>query len=207
MQQFYSFLDIVPYNMGELVWWYQKVHFAIFWIFWCKMKITQTDTPTIWMGCHPIQTNWWTGAPISAIPPFLHWMPFLAQPSQFILACISGILVIRLVAWWHSSQQLYKIFKAQALLHCNHYLHTHAHAHDTHTHTHTHTQPFYRSIDFVQDNPGEPLHNHNLSPSFLWSTSWLGLHSQSMNAVEHVIGDMSPQWLYCCVQCCRCRQL
>jgi len=26
------------------------------------------------------------GAPISAIPPFLHWMPFLAQPSQFILA-------------------------------------------------------------------------------------------------------------------------
>jgi len=25
---------------------YQKVHFAIFWIFWCKMKITQADAPT-----------------------------------------------------------------------------------------------------------------------------------------------------------------
>ena len=36
---------------------YQKVHFAIFWIFWCKMKITQTDAPTIRMDCHHIQTN------------------------------------------------------------------------------------------------------------------------------------------------------
>ena len=24
-------------------------------------------------------------------------------------------------------------------------------------HTHTHTQPFYGSLDFVQDNPGEPV--------------------------------------------------
>jgi len=24
--------------------WYRKVYFAIFWIFWCKMKITQADT-------------------------------------------------------------------------------------------------------------------------------------------------------------------
>ena len=38
--------------------WYQKVHFATFWIFWSKMKITQADAPTIWMDCHPIQTNW-----------------------------------------------------------------------------------------------------------------------------------------------------
>ena len=38
--------------------WYQKVHFAIFWIFWCKMKITQADAPTIRMDCHPIRTNW-----------------------------------------------------------------------------------------------------------------------------------------------------
>jgi len=82
------------------------------------------------------------------------------------------------------------------------------------THTHTHTQPFYGSLDFVQDNLGEPvpeetfthshslwssivlyllhpsntIHSilsvqstclttvffHNLSPSFLWSTSWPG---------------------------------
>ena len=26
--------------------------------FWCKMKITQSDAPKIWMDCHPIQTNW-----------------------------------------------------------------------------------------------------------------------------------------------------
>ena len=24
-------------------------------------------------------------------------------------------------------------------------------------HTHTHTQPFYGSVEFVQDNPGEPV--------------------------------------------------
>jgi len=29
---------------------------------------------------------------------------------------------------------------------------THTH---THTHTHMHTQPFYSSLDFVRDNPGE----------------------------------------------------
>jgi len=31
--------------------------FAIFWIFWSEMKITQADTPTIRMDHHPIQTN------------------------------------------------------------------------------------------------------------------------------------------------------
>jgi len=83
----------------------------------------------------------------------------------------------------------------------------------THTHTHAHTQPFYGSMYFVRDNPGEPVpketftHSYlswssivpyllhpsitihgilplqstcltvffnNLSPSFLWSTSWPG---------------------------------
>ena len=83
----------------------------------------------------------------------------------------------------------------------------------THAHTHAHTQPFYGSLDFVRDNPSEPVpeetftHSHiswssivcyllppsitihgilpvqftcltfffhNLSPSFLWSTSWPG---------------------------------
>jgi len=70
----------------------------------------------------------------------------------------------------------------------------------SHTHTHN-TQPFYGSVEFVRENPGEPvpeetfthyqlspsstIHGilpiqstcstvffHNLSPSFLWSTSW-----------------------------------
>jgi len=34
-------------------------------------------------GHHPIQT---IDAPTSIIPPILRWMPFLLQPSQFILA-------------------------------------------------------------------------------------------------------------------------
>jgi len=40
--------------------WYPNVVslFAIFSTFWCKMKITQADAPTIRMDCHPIQTNW-----------------------------------------------------------------------------------------------------------------------------------------------------
>jgi len=53
---------------------YQKVHFAIFWIFWSKMKITQVDAPTIWMDCHPIQTN---------------WCPYLCHPHHFYAVCPS----------------------------------------------------------------------------------------------------------------------
>jgi len=62
--------------------WYQKVHFAIFWIFWCKRKITQADAPTIGMDCHPIQTNW---CPIPAIPTIFTPDALLAPSSQFIL--------------------------------------------------------------------------------------------------------------------------
>jgi len=53
---------------------YQKAHFAIFWIFWSKMKITQADAPTIWMGCHPVQTN---------------WCPHLCHPQHFYAGCPS----------------------------------------------------------------------------------------------------------------------
>jgi len=45
----------------------------------------------------------------------------------------------------------------------------HAHMHACtytrmHTQTHTHTQPFYSSLDFVQDNPGEPVPEKNILP-------------------------------------------
>jgi len=63
---------------------YQKVHFAIFWIFRSKMKITQADVPTIQMDCHPIQTNWcphlchlhrfYAGCPSLHNPPNLSWL-------------------------------------------------------------------------------------------------------------------------------------
>jgi len=61
--------------------WYQKVHLAIFWIFWCKTKITQADTPTIRMDCHPIQTN---------------WCPHLCHPHHFYVGCPS----------WHNPPNL-----------------------------------------------------------------------------------------------------
>jgi len=48
------------------------------------MKITQADALTIQMDCHPIQTN--LVPPSLPSPSFLHRMPFLTQPSQFILA-------------------------------------------------------------------------------------------------------------------------
>jgi len=55
--------------------WYQKVHFAIFWIFWCKVKITQADASTIWKDCHPIQTN---------------WCPHLCHPTIFMPDALPG---------------------------------------------------------------------------------------------------------------------
>jgi len=32
------------------------------------------------------------------------------------------------------------------------------------THTHTHTQPFYGSVEFVRDNPGEPVPEETFLP-------------------------------------------
>ena len=60
-QPFYGFLEFVTTRISQ----YQKVHFAIFWIFWSKMKITQADAPAIWMDCHPSRL---IGGPTSAIP-------------------------------------------------------------------------------------------------------------------------------------------
>jgi len=78
---------------------YQKVHFAIFWIFWCKMKITQADAPTIRMDCHPIQTNWCPTSTISTIftpdalpDTTLPIYPGLEQAPN-MLACIPSGLV------------------------------------------------------------------------------------------------------------------
>ena len=84
--------------------WYQKVHFAIFWIFWCKMKITQAETPTIRMDCHPMSPSRLIGAPISAISMIftldaipgttLPIYPGLGQAPK-MLACIPSGLVIK----------------------------------------------------------------------------------------------------------------
>jgi len=91
------------------------------------------------------------------------------------------------------------------------------------THTYTHSQLFYGSLDFVQDNPGEPVPEetftyshlswssiisyllpssvtcltvlfHSLFPSFLWSTSWPGtLHFILHTFLHPVIVFFSQQ--------------
>jgi len=81
-QPSYGFLDFVQDNvLGEPV---PEDTFSIFWIFWSKMNITQADAPTIWMDCHPIQTNWcrhlchphhfYAGCPSLHNPPNLSWL-------------------------------------------------------------------------------------------------------------------------------------
>jgi len=45
----------------------------------------------------------------------------------------------------------------------------------THTHTHTHTQPFYGSVDFVLDNPGEPVPEETFTHFGAFCTN-LGFH-------------------------------
>jgi len=57
--------------------WYQKIHFTIFWIFQCKMKISQADTPTIqtnWCPhlCHPY--HYYAGCHSWHNPPNLSWL-------------------------------------------------------------------------------------------------------------------------------------
>jgi len=79
---YYYFMAFFPGPPGE------PVPEEIFWTFMVQGKITG-DTPTIcpqtdgWCVCHSIRSNQWH---TSVIPPFLCRMPFLPQPSHFILA-------------------------------------------------------------------------------------------------------------------------
>jgi len=62
--------------------------------FMVQGKITEADTHQA--GRHSIWTN---QRPTSIIPQFLHQMPFLSQPSHFILACIHSGVVAYPVVW------------------------------------------------------------------------------------------------------------
>jgi len=91
-------------------------------------------------------------------------------------------------------------------------------AYQLYTRTHAHTQPFHGSMDFVRDNLGEPVpeetftHSHlswssiyynpwhplcsvhtpdNLSPSFLWSTSWPGTFHFILHTFLHPTQSLS----------------
>jgi len=52
-QHYYYYHFMAPWTLSGTtrVSQCQKVHLAIFWIFWCKMKITQADAPVIQMDC------------------------------------------------------------------------------------------------------------------------------------------------------------
>jgi len=72
-QPFYGSLDFVRDITGEPVPEDTFRHLLDL-IFCSKMKITQADAPTIWMDCHPIQTN---------------WCPHLCHPHHFYAGCPS----------------------------------------------------------------------------------------------------------------------
>ena len=90
---FMALVDFVRNNPGEPV---PEVHFAIFWIFWSKIEITQADAPTILMDFHPIQTDWcphlyhlhhfYAGCPSLHNPPNLSWLGKLGQAPNMLLA-------------------------------------------------------------------------------------------------------------------------
>ena len=93
---------------------YQKVHFAIFWILWCKMKITQADAPT----SHPVQTNWCPhlcfptifmqdALPYTTLPIY----PGLGQAPN-MLACICGGLVGIGLSYWHRTWYTYVLLQS-----------------------------------------------------------------------------------------------
>jgi len=60
----------------------QKIS-SFFYIFMVQGKISEADTPTIWLGATPSRLI--SDSPPSS-PQFLCWIPFLLQHSHFILA-------------------------------------------------------------------------------------------------------------------------
>jgi len=98
LQSFYGSLDFVRDNPGEPE---TEGTFRQLLDFLVQMKITQADAPTIWMHCHPIQTNWcphlchlldfYVGCPSWHKPLNLSWL----GTAPNMLACIpSGLVVI-----------------------------------------------------------------------------------------------------------------
>jgi len=73
-------------HVGSPTGWYPIIVLfptIIFCILMAQGKITEVDTPTVQLGATPSKL---ISEPPPSSPPFLHQMPFLPQPSQFILA-------------------------------------------------------------------------------------------------------------------------
>jgi len=100
-QPFYGSVDFVRDNPGKPV---PEGTFYHLLDFLEQNKITQADAPTIWMDCHPIQTNWC----LHLCHPH-HFMqdalPYLTLPiypglgqAPNMPACIPGGLVYHRIA-------------------------------------------------------------------------------------------------------------
>ena len=59
-----------------------------------------------------------------------------------------------------------------------------------HTHTHTHTQPFYGSMDFVRNNPGELISEETFTHSHL---SWSSIVPYPLPPSNTIHGILSVQ--------------
>jgi len=121
------------------------------------------------MDCHPIQTNW---CPHLWHPDhFLCRMPFLAQLSQFFLM-------------WDRHQICWLAYPATQTHTCNHF-----NGHFSGSPL-THTQPFYGSVEFVRDNPGEPV------PEETFTHSTHRGHQSSLSAFSIYYDPYSIHVLY-----------
>jgi len=57
----------------------------MFWVLWCKTKKTEADGPTNQLDATQSRLLVLLVPPAPSSPPFLRRMPFLPQPSKFIL--------------------------------------------------------------------------------------------------------------------------
>jgi len=85
-----------------------------FWTFMVQGRITEADTPTIWLGNTPFGL---ISDPPPTFPHFLRQMPFLLQCSQFNLACDRHQIcwLAYPVAWFINHNQ-FKIIKQQLII-------------------------------------------------------------------------------------------
>jgi len=66
----------------------------------------------------------------------------------------------------------------------------------THIHTHTHTQPFYGSVEFVRDNPGEPAPEETFTLVVVNNHPYPLSPSNMIHGIQKV--DFAIFWIFWC---------
>jgi len=67
-------------------------------------------------------------------------------------------------------------------------------------HTHIHTQPFYGSMDFVQDNPGEPVPEETVTHSHLPWSSIIPYLLHPSTTIHGILPVQSTCEVVCCME-------